>query len=168
MVIACIKGLVAGVVNIAVAVLMGAVIPSLPLTAAAAVVGLAGYGISLTLFVLALRDLGTARTGAYFSIAPFFGAALALGLQHEPLSAPLFVAAGLMAWGVWLHVSEVHEHPHSHKRLEHSHSHVHDAHHQHSHDPDWDGSEPHTHAHVHLALRHAHPHYPDIHHRHEH
>ena len=168
MITACIKGLVAGAINIGLAVLMGAVMPSLPLTAATAVVGLVGYGFSLTLFVLALRDLGTARTGAYFSVAPFFGAALALAVQHEPLSAPLFVAAALMAWGVWLHVSEVHEHPHSHKRLEHSHSHIHDAHHQHHHDPDWDSSEPHTHAHIHLPLRHAHPHYPDIHHRHEH
>jgi len=137
-------------------------------SAAAATVGLTGYGVSLTLFVLALRDLGTARTGAYFSVAPFFGAAIALVVQHEPMSAPLMIAAGLMAWGVWLHLSEVHEHLHLHKRLEHSHSHVHDAHHQHRHESNWDGTEPHTHLHVHAPLRHAHPHYPDIHHRHEH
>jgi drug/metabolite transporter (DMT)-like permease len=168
MAIACIKGLIAGSVNIGVAVLMGASIPALSMTVAAAVVGLAGYGISLTLFVLALRDLGTARTGAYFSIAPFFGAALALVLQHEPVSAPLIIAAGLMAWGVWLHLSEVHEHAHQHKLLKHSHPHVHDLHHQHRHDSDWDGLEPHTHLHVHHPMRHAHPHYPDIHHRHEH
>ncbi len=168
MAIACIKGLIAGAVNIGVAVLMDATIPSLSVTAAAAVVGLAGYGISLTLFVLALRDLGTARTGAYFSIAPFFGAALALVLQHEPLSAPLVIAAGLMAWGVWLHLSEVHEHAHRHKLLKHSHPHGHDMHHQHRHDSAWDGREPHTHLHVHRPMRHAHPHYPDIHHQHEH
>lgn len=168
MAIACIKGLIAGAVNIGVAVLMGAAIPSVSVTAAAAVVGLAGYGISLALFVLALRDLGTARTGAYFSIAPFFGAALALVLQREPLNGPLVIAAGLMAWGVWLHLSEVHEHAHQHTLLEHSHSHVHDAHHQHHHDPDWDRREPHTHLHVHYPMRHSHPHYPDIHHQHEH
>ena len=168
MAMACIKGLVAGVVNIGVALLMGAEIPPVSLTAAAAALGLAGYGISLMLFVLALRELGTARTAAYFSVAPFFGAALAIIVQHEPLTAPLMAAGALMACGVWLHLSEIHEHVHLHGRLEHSHSHVHDAHHQHQHDPDWDGTEPHTHGHVHLPLQHAHPHYPDIHHRHEH
>ena len=115
MVIACSKGLVAGAVNIGLAVLLGATIPGLPVAVAAAAVGLAGYGISLTLFVLALRELGTARTGAYFSVAPFFGAALALVLQREPLTAPLVVAAGLMACGVYLHLSEVHEHAHEHQ-----------------------------------------------------
>ena len=168
MAIASIKGVVAGAVNISIALLMGAAMPPLSVSAAAATVGLMGYGVSLTLFVLALRDLGTARTGAYFSVAPFFGAAIALVVQHEPVSAPLMIAAGLMAWGVWLHLSEVHEHLHLHKRLEHSHSHVHDAHHQHRHESNWDGTEPHTHLHVHAPLRHAHPHYPDIHHRHEH
>jgi drug/metabolite transporter (DMT)-like permease len=168
MAIACIKGLIAGAVNVGIALFMGAAMPSLPATAAAAAVGFAGYGISLVLFVLALRELGTARTAAYFSVAPFFGAALALVLQHEPLSAPLVMAAGMMAWGVWLHLSEVHEHMHLHERLEHSHSHVHDLHHRHAHGSDWDGVEPHTHLHVHQPTRHAHPHYPDIHHRHEH
>ena len=168
MAIASLKGIVAGAINIAIAVLMGAAIPSLLVSTAAATVGLVGYGISLTLFVLALRDLGTARTGAYFSVAPFFGAAIAVVVQHESMSPPLMIAAGLMAWGVWLHLSEVHEHLHLHKRLEHSHSHIHDAHHQHRHESNWDGTEPHTHLHVHAPLRHAHPHYPDIHHRHEH
>jgi drug/metabolite transporter (DMT)-like permease len=167
-VIACVKGLVAGAVNIAAAVAMGAAMPALSLTAAAGVVGLMGYGISLALFVVALRDLGAARTGAYFSTAPFVGAALALVLQSEPVSTPLVVAAVLMAWGVWLHLSEVHEHTHLHRSMQHSHAHIHDVHHQHRHDFDWDGSEPHTHFHIHRPLRHAHPHYPDIHHRHRH
>jgi drug/metabolite transporter (DMT)-like permease len=168
MAIACIKGLIAGAVNIGAAVTLGAVAPPLSAAATAAMVGLAGYGISLVLFVLALRELGAARTGAYFSVAPFFGATLAVAVQHEPVSAPLIIAAGLMASGVWLHLSEVHEHSHRHEFLEHSHSHLHDEHHRHRHDPDWNGIEPHTHRHVHRPMRHAHPHYPDIHHQHEH
>jgi drug/metabolite transporter (DMT)-like permease len=168
MAIACIKGLVAGAVNVTAAVIIGAVVPPLPVAATAAIVGLAGYGISLALFVLALRELGAARTGAYFSVAPFFGAALAVAVQHEPVSAALIVAAGLMAAGVWLHLSEVHEHTHQHELLEHSHPHLHDEHHRHRHGPDWDGIEPHTHRHVHRPMRHAHPHYPDIHHQHDH
>ena len=168
MAIACIKGLVAGAVNVSVAVVIGVAMPPLPVTASAAIVGFAGYGVSLALFVLALRDLGAARTGAYFSVAPFFGAALALAVQHDPLTASLTIAAGLMAAGVWLHLSEVHEHAHQHELLEHSHAHVHDEHHRHRHDPGWDGLEPHTHRHVHQPMWHAHPHYPDIHHRHPH
>jgi drug/metabolite transporter (DMT)-like permease len=168
MAIACIKGVVAGAMNIVAAVIIGVVVPPLSAAAIAAMVGLAGYGISLALFVLALRELGAARTGAYFSVAPFFGAALAVAAQHEPVSTPLIIAAGMMASGVWLHLSEVHEHPHQHELLQHLHSHVHDEHHRHGHDPDWDGIEPHTHRHIHRPMRHAHPHYPDIHHQHEH
>ncbi|MND07304.1 hypothetical protein D3C83_291930 [compost metagenome] len=48
--------------------------PQPPGWLAAGLLGFLGYGISLTLFIVALRHLGTARTGAYFSVAPFFGA----------------------------------------------------------------------------------------------
>jgi ABC-type nickel/cobalt efflux system permease component RcnA len=115
-----------------------------------------------------LRDLGTARTGAYFSVAPFLGVAVSLTLLREPLEARLIVAALLMIAGVWLHLTERHEHAHRHEALAHAHPHVHDAHHQHEHAPGVDPREPHTHPHVHEPLAHSHPHYPDIHHRHRH
>jgi drug/metabolite transporter (DMT)-like permease len=165
--VACLKGLVAGVVNIALALVLGAKLPTFPALGAAALVGFFGYGVSLVLFVLALRHLGAARTSAYFSVAPFFGAALSLLLVGEPITWPLVAAGLLMATGVWLHLTERHEHLHRHAPQEHSHSHVHDEHHQHSHDS-WDGAEPHTHVHRHAPLVHAHPHYPDLHHRHPH
>jgi EamA-like transporter family protein len=132
------------------------------------VLGFFGYGLSLVLFVLALRSLGTARTGAYFSTAPFVGAILSVVLWQEPVTVPLLVAGGLMALGVWLHLSERHIHDHTHEPLSHSHSHIHDAHHQHSHGPDEPPGDPHTHTHVHEALTHGHPHFPDIHHSHGH
>jgi len=78
--IAMIKGLAAGAVNLALALGRGAPLPEVSPLAAAAAVGFLGYGVSLVLFVLGLRHLGTARTGAYFSTAPFIGAALALPL----------------------------------------------------------------------------------------
>jgi drug/metabolite transporter (DMT)-like permease len=168
MTVACLKGLVAGVVNIGIAALVGAGVPPMSSSAAAGIVGLAGYGASLTLFVLALRELGTARTAAYFSVAPFFGALLAIPLNAEPLTWPLGLAGMLMAAGVWLHVTERHDHLHVHEALEHTHEHRHDEHHRHDHEFAWDGREPHTHAHVHAVLVHAHPHYPDVHHRHRH
>ncbi|RQR63228.1 DMT family transporter [Burkholderia sp. Bp9002] len=168
MVIACLKGLFAGPVNIAIAVATGAALPAVSTTAAAMLTGLAGYGISLVLFVVALRDLGTARTGAYFSVAPLFGVALSLLIWPEMPSAAFWAAAALMALGIWLHVRERHEHEHAHERLEHTHRHRHDAHHQHTHDFPYDGDEPHTHPHVHLPITHSHAHFPDIHHRHRH
>ena len=162
------KGWTAGVVNTSLALLLGASVPAWSTAGAAMAVGLVGYGLSLVLFVRALRNLGTARTGAYFSTAPFIGAAIAILLLGEPTPAPFWLAAGLMSVGVWLHLTERHVHMHSHEPLEHTHPHVHDAHHQHEHDFDWDGSEPHSHPHRHVALTHKHSHFPDIHHRHGH
>jgi drug/metabolite transporter (DMT)-like permease len=166
--IACLKGLIAGSVNLALAFVAGASVPSPIAIAAAGLVGFLGYGVSLVLFIVALRHLGAARTGAYFSVAPFFGAALALLLLAEQTTIFFWTAAALMALGVWLHVSERHEHPHVHEAMEHSHPHVHDAHHQHEHEAGWDAREPHTHHHKHERLVHGHPHYPDLHHRHGH
>jgi hypothetical protein len=135
---------------------------------AAGLLGFVSYGLSLVLFVLALGGLGTARTGAYFSTAPFVGAALSLLLFAEQPTLVFWLAGTLMALGVWLHISERHAHLHAHEALAHNHRHRHDEHHQHSHDFPWDGSEPHTHPHVHEPLVHSHPHFPDIHHRHKH
>ncbi|HEY2337259.1 MAG TPA: DMT family transporter [Burkholderiales bacterium] len=167
-VLAALKGLVAGPVNLALAWSQGAHLPALPLAGAVLLLGLAGYGISLVLFIRALRNLGTARTGAYFSVAPFFGAALALLLLGEQPGAAFWAAASLMALGVWLHISERHEHEHVHEPLFHEHEHLHDEHHRHEHASASAAREPHTHPHRHEALRHRHPHYPDLHHRHGH
>ncbi len=166
--IAGFKGLVAGFVNTGMALALGHSMPGVVTAAVAGIVGLLGYGVSLVLFVVALRHLGSARTGAYFSTAPFIGAALSLALLHETPGLLFWGAAGLMAAGVWLHLTEHHAHRHEHEPLAHAHRHVHDAHHRHEHDFAWDGTEPHTHFHEHAPLVHSHPHFPDIHHRHRH
>lgn len=162
------KGLIAGTVNTALAFWLGAALPA-PLTLlSTAAVGLLGYGLSLVLFVLALRGLGSARTGAYFSTAPFIGAALALSLLGEAATPAFWLAGAFMALGVWLHLTERHEHTHTHEPLAHAHRHSHDAHHQHTHDFAWDGQASHAHWHTHAPVTHKHPHFPDIHHRHSH
>lgn len=166
--IAAIKGLAAGAVNVGVALARGVEWPASATVVACGAVGLAGYGVSLTLFVLALRGLGTARTGAYFSVAPFVGAAVSLVLLGDRPTVGFFAAAGLMAIGVWLHLTERHEHEHAHEELTHDHSHAHDEHHQHGHAAGDPPGEPHSHPHHHPPMRHSHPHYPDIHHRHGH
>jgi drug/metabolite transporter (DMT)-like permease len=166
--VACLKGLVAGAVSLAAGLAAGADLPATATIAAAGAVGFLGYGVSLALFVVALRHLGTARTGAYFSVAPFFGAVVALVFLRESPDWAFWTAAALMAAGVWLHLAERHEHVHAHPEMEHEHPHTHDEHHRHEHDFTWDGKEPHTHAHRHGPLRHRHPHYPDLHHGHSH
>lgn len=166
--VAAIKGGVSSAVNLAVAAVLGVPWPSPALVVSSLVVGFLGYGVSLSLFVVALRHVGTARTGAYFSVAPFVGALASLVLLAEPARPALALAALLMGAGVWLHLTERHEHDHRHERLVHAHRHAHDDHHQHAHGPAHPEGEPHTHEHVHEPLIHRHPHYPDIHHRHPH
>lgn len=162
------KGLIAGPVNLAIGLWSGASLPPATAISAAGLVGFVGYGVSLALFVVALRHLGTARTGAYFSTSPFLGAVAAIIFLREPVTLQLVLAGALMATGVWLHLTETHEHEHDHEAMEHSHPHVHDAHHQHAHGPDDPSGEPHTHRHRHEAMRHRHPHVPDMHHTHRH
>lgn len=109
-------------------------------------VGFLAYGVGL-------RHLRTARTGAYFPVAPFFGAVEALA-AGEPLTLQLAVAALLMTAGVWLHLTEQHRHEHAH-----------DAHHQHRHDAPVAPGTQYVHCHRHEPLEHAHAHFPDAHHR---
>lgn len=165
--IASTKGLVSGSVNLVLAFALGAALPALPNLAGALLLGLLAYGVSLVLFVIALRHLGTARTGAYFSVAPFFGAMLAL-LMGEPLTLPLIIAGALMALGTWLHLTEQHGHAHSHPALTHDHEHIHDEHHRHQHDVPSAPETRHSHPHTHEPLQHTHAHFPDTHHRHRH
>ena len=167
--IAAIKGLAAGSVNIALALALGAALARPPVRSRRRrLVGFLGYGVSLALFVLALRHLGTARTAAYFSAAPFVGAViavLAFGEARRRCSSP---RAALMALGLYLHLAERHEHAHTHDATEHEHRHSHDAHHRHPHGAGDPAGEPHSHRHAHPRLVHRHPHFPDIHHRHPH
>jgi|SRR5579883_375778 len=162
------KGLIAGPFNILLGLALGGGLPGTGAIAIAGVVGVAGYGVSLALFVLAVRHLGTARTGAYFSTVPFFGAAAAIAVLGEPVTAQLVAAAALMGLGVWLHVTERHENLHLHPAMAHDHAHHHDEHHQHDHTPGDPPGEPHSHWHRHEPLEHSHAHTPDAHHRHRH
>lgn len=166
--IAMAKGIVAGGVNLGLALARGATMPDIATLTGAGLIGFLGYGVSLTLFVLALRHLGTARTGAYFATAPFIGGAVAVALFGELVTARLVGAGVLMAIGIALHLLERHEHEHVHEPMMHDHAHVHDAHHQHPHAADDPPGEPHVHVHRHMRLVHRHPHYPDLHHRHGH
>jgi len=164
--LAGVKGLLAGAVSLAIAAGAGEGRPDPAAFAGALVVGLLGYGVSVAWFVAAQRELGTARTAAYFGAAPLVGAAAALAFGARPNAVAFAGAAALTALGIWLHATERHTHGHRHDPLSHEHDHEHDAHHRHAHD----GLEPgpHRHTHRHDELDHAHPHAPDLHHRHDH
>lgn len=168
--IACVKGLAAGVTNLALAFALGAAWPTFSSAAAAMLVGFLAYGVSLSLFVVALRHLGASRSGAYFSTAPFVGAVISVLFFADPVTWQLGLASALMGLGVWLHLTENHGHLHQHEVLTHTHFHTHDEHHDHKH-PDLGTAQiagSHSHPHQHQPLEHSHAHFPDAHHRHTH
>ena len=165
--LAAVKGAVAGPVNLALALVMGAKLPGLVTLAGSLTLGFVAYGLSLVLFIRALTAVGTARAGAYFAVAPFVGAVVSIAMG-EPITWSLVVAGALMGVGVWLHLTERHEHQHTHESITHTHLHTHDAHHQHEHAEPVPAGTRHSHAHTHEAITHTHEHYPDVHHRHGH
>jgi drug/metabolite transporter (DMT)-like permease len=165
--LAAVKGAVAGPVNLIFAFALGAQLPPIWNIAGALIMGFFAYGISLTLFIVGMRHVGTARAGAYYSVAPFIGAIIAIAVG-EPLTWPLLLAGLLMGIGIWLHLTERHAHEHSHPAITHNHLHTHDENHQHDHlESDPLGTR-HRHEHHHDVLIHSHEHYPDTQHRHDH
>ena len=165
---ASIKGLIAGAANLFLGFLIGERLNFDFSLLQAGALGFLGIGISLVAFIVSLGKIGTARTGALFSTAPFIGSILSILILKEPISVPFTIALILMACGVWFHLSEVHVHEHIHKEFEHGHKHIHDEHHQHTHGPNDPPGEPHGHFHRHEKMIHKHPHFPDIHHQHSH
>jgi len=161
------------------ALLLGYAFPPIPVTLALLGIGALGYGISIWLDLLALRDLGAAREAVLFSTAPFVGALFSVVVLRDALSTPLLLAAGLMAAGVALLLREQHSHLHRHEPLLHAHRHRHDPrsvdpHHEHEHATEDLAGHPadrpfwHAHEHRHRELEHVHPHVSDAHHRHRH
>lgn len=167
--IAGMKGLFAGTVTLVIARALGHPLPGPGLVLTACVVGLLGYGVSIALFVLSLRNIGAARTGTFYSTAPFIGALASLVFLGEPAGVLLMPVAVLMALGVWLQISEEHAHLHRHEPVTHDHPHQHDdRHHAHDHPEALSSKSRHSHPHTHDEKEHDHVHYPDSHHSHRH
>lgn len=164
--IAQVKGLLAGSTSLAIALLLGLSVPFTASLLAALLLGALSYGVSLVLFIKALEGMGSSRTGAFFSLGPFVGAAVSIAFLGDEVTVPFFAAAVLMAVGVGALVAERHAHTHRHEGVVHEHLHSSDAHHRHPH-PDGT-AEPHSHPHEHEAVVHSHVHWPDQHHRHDH
>jgi drug/metabolite transporter (DMT)-like permease len=166
MTLACVKGLSAGTFLIVVAFALGIGVVTPIQVVSSLTIGAFSFGLSLVLFILALREIGASRTSTYFAAGPFFGMIFAVTILQENPSMIQCLSSLFMALGIFILHRERHEHMHTHEELEHRHFHRSDEHHQHSHDGT-EGPEPHTHTHKHVALTHSHVHWPDIHHRHE-
>jgi drug/metabolite transporter (DMT)-like permease len=166
--IAAVKGLVAGSFSLVLTLLPGAPLPDIRTSLLAMALGFASYGVSIALFIYAMRGLGAARTGALFATAPFIGTALSFVMFRARPGLQFFIALPLMVVGAALLLGEHHAHRHVHASLEHEHRHGHDdEHHDHTHRPEEEAIE-HSHRHVHEPVEHDHPHTPDEHHRHGH
>lgn len=100
--VAMLKGGIAGIVNVAIALLLGQPLPTLPILCSVLGVGFLTSGLTLVCFVMALRHLGASRAGAYFALSPFAGAAVSALLLKEDLNDSLAIAAILMATGAAL------------------------------------------------------------------
>jgi len=162
------KTLGAGACSLALALLVGQRLPPAGALAAALVLGLFSYGVSILLDAYALRLLGAAREAAFFATAPFIGALLSIPLLGERVDATRAAGALLMVAGVAILLRARHGHRHVHAAMEHEHVHVHDEHHRHPHALDDPAGEPHSHLHRHEPLDHEHEHVSDLHHRHRH
>lgn len=162
------KGLVAGVVNLAVGLAVSPWTASPRVAAAALALGALSYGASLVFYISAAQRLGATRSQIVFSSAPFFGLVLSVLALGEPLTLVHLVAGAILAVSLTLLALERHEHPHPHEALAHEHRHRHDdGHHAHAHE----GLPPeteHSHRHEHEPIEHSHRHWPDLHHRHSH
>ncbi|AEG60988.1 DMT family transporter [Desulforamulus ruminis] len=133
----------------------------------ALLLGFFAYGLSIFFYVSAQRELGAARTSAYYAIAPFVGVGFSFLLLRETPTASFGLALLIMIAGAYFASTEKHEHIHAHPFISHEHRHSHaDGHHHHVHDEPVTGE--HSHLHTHEELVHVHSHTPDIHHVHAH
>jgi len=166
--IVMVKGFIAGSFSLFLALVFGNQIPNWTIILKAMVLGSLSYGVSITLFIRAMRGLGAARTSALFSTAPLAGIALSFLLLQETVNTMFWSSLPLMIVGALLLVNEEHNHRHIHEPNVHEHIHRHDdEHHLHTHD-DLQPNQSHSHEHEHEYLEHDHHHMPDIHHRHIH
>lgn len=165
--IVILKGCASGIGAFLISIVTERITPRISFVLAAFVLGFISYGLSIFFYVLTQRDLGAARTGAFYAVAPFLGVLLSFLIFHGRLSFGFFISLLLFLAGAYLASSERHRHQHVHASLTHEHRHSHnDGHHYHNHEESVTGE--HSHVHTHVSLTHSHSHTPDLHHTHNH
>ncbi len=168
--IVIIKGLVAGSFSIILSIKFGYVFPEIKKIVFGLLLGFFSYGFSLILFIKALRNLGSARTSAFFGFAPFLGTIISIIIFKDKQNVLFYISLPIMITGAYLLLKEEHTHKHIHEEILHEHLHNHnDGHHEHTHEIDEEiENGKHSHKHTHEKKEHSHEHLPDIHHRHQH
>ena len=133
----------------------------------ALILGFVSYGLSIYFYILAQRNLGAARTSAFYAFAPFIGMGSSFIIFRETPAVSFIAALAVMLIGAYLAAFEKHSHKHTHIEMEHEHRHSHgDEHHNHTHEPPV--ANEHSHIHTHNSVTHSHAHTPDLHHSHTH
>ena len=150
--IVVLKGLFSGAGSFIAALLIGENIPSFKYFMYAVILGFAAYGLSIFMYIRAQRDLGAAKTSAYYAAAPFIGTFLAFIINGEKLTIVYFVGLVFMLIGsafvVYDTMVKHHTHEHSHI-IVHTHNgvtHTHVITHKHGHNH-WDSEDKHRHNH---------------------
>ncbi len=165
--IVIIKGIGSGLGALSISLLIGQYSRHIPSLLSAMLLGFIAYGLSIYFYIKAQRELGAARTSAYYATAPFIGVVISWIIFKEGITVQFLIALAIMLLGSYFAVSEVHYHPHIHEGVTHEHTHSHaEGHHTHIHDQEVIGE--HSHVHTHEPIRHNHAHTPDTHHNHVH
>lgn len=127
--IVVIKGTFSGLGSLIVALLLGESIPAVKWLFCVLILGFVAYGLSINFYIMAQKDLGAAKTSAYYSVAPFLGVAFSMILLKERPSLQFFVALIIMIFSTVLMVKDTielqHTHEHRHGDLVHTHLHTH-------------------------------------------
>ncbi len=164
--IVIIKGTFSGLGSLVVALMLGEKIPPVLWMACVLLLGFVAYGLSIYFYVMAQKDLGAAKTSAYYSIAPFLGVAFGMLILGERPAIQFYVALAVMIVSTYFMIQDTielqhthehdhtHIHEHSHGGVVHSHEHTHTHTHIHIHGED---SDDHEHDHRSMAHDHSHP-----------
>lgn len=123
LIIVGVKGIGAGIFSLTLSAVLDQSLPSIKIIGLAMLLGSVSYGISIQLFIVAMRHLGAARTSTLFGTAPFMGVILSLLLLREMPQLLFWIAIPIMLVGTWLMVTENHDHHHIHEAFEHTHAH---------------------------------------------
>lgn len=165
--IVVIKGIGSGSGALLIAIVVNGISNNIFYILCALLLGFIAYGFGIFMYIMAQRELGAARTSAYYATAPFIGVITSWILLNEGITITFLVALAVMLLGAYFATTEKHKHTHLHTQETHDHMHNHfDGHHNHTHGNDFSGE--HSHMHTHQETSHEHDHLPDLHHRHSH
>lgn len=164
--ITTIKGIGSGLGSLIIALSVGEKTPPMMWLFAVLVLGFVAYGLSINFYIKAQKDLGAAKTSAYYSISPFLGVIFGLLLPGETLGLRFFLGLAIMVFATVLLVKDT-------ISLQHTHEHVHRHTHEHSHgnmthSHEHDHIHSHTHIHGEDENKHSHNHTDLIMHEHSH